>query len=223
MPGSANCSLLADECASAEPTSRLYADALSLAMIQRLVDLGEPHAPPERGGLPPFKLRQVTEYMHAHLGDDIGLQELAGLVGISPSYFSRAFKDATGLSPHQWLILARCERAKFLLMQSRSSLAEVALEVGFYDQAHFTRLFTQHIGVSPGLWRRSTTARTGQLAQRQRKNELGRRGGGAGGLTCAPAISLSAESFSKNGPAIQSRKSRKCMMALPTKWSPRNA
>ena len=155
--------LLAEECASAEPTSRLYADALSLALIQRLVDLKEKHAPPERGGLPPFKLRQVTEYMHAHLGDEIGLQELAGLAGISPSYFSRAFKDATGLPPHQWLILARCERAKFPLMERRSSLAEVALEVGFYDQAHFTRLFTQHIGVSPGLWRRSTIERTGQL------------------------------------------------------------
>ena len=157
--------LLANECASAEPTSRLYADALSLALIQRLVDLKEPHARPERGGLPPFKLRQVTEYMHAHLGDEIGLQELAGLVGVSPSYFKRAFKNATGLPPHQWLILARCERAKFLLMESRSSLAEVALEVGFYDQAHFTRLFTQHIGVSPGLWRRSTTERTGHLAR----------------------------------------------------------
>ena len=157
--------LLADECASAQPTSRLYADALSLAMIQRLVDFKERSAPPERGGLPPFKLRQVTEYMHAHLGDEIGLQELAGVVGISPSYFRRAFKSATGLPPHQWLILARCERAKFLLMQNRSSLAEVALEVGFYDQAHFTRLFTQHIGVSPGLWRRSTTEGTGPLAQ----------------------------------------------------------
>jgi len=153
--------LLAQECANDEPTSRLYADALSLALVQRLIDLSAPQASLERGGLPPFKLRRITEYMREHLGDDIGMQELAGLAGMSASYFSRAFKNSTGLSPHQWLILARCERAKFLLLETVDSLADIALELGFYDQAHFTRLFTQHVGVSPGSWRRTTLAQAG--------------------------------------------------------------
>jgi AraC family transcriptional regulator len=122
--------LLAQECANDEPTSRLYADALSLALIQRLNDLSAPHTSLERGGLPPFKLRRVTEYMREHVGDDIGMQEVAGLAGMSASYFSRAFKNSTGLSPHQWLILARCERAKFLLLETEGTLAEIALEVG---------------------------------------------------------------------------------------------
>ena len=58
------------------------------------------------------------------------------------------------MAPHQWLVEARCIRAKQLLLEGRLGLAEIALDVGFCDQAHFTRTFARTVGTSPGAWRR---------------------------------------------------------------------
>ena len=103
----------------------------------------------------PWQLRRVTDYLVAHLSEDIPLQILSDLVKLSRSYFSRAFKVSTGLAPHQWLLQARISKAKQLLLETDRPLAQIAIDVGFADQAHFTRTFRREAGESPGAWQRA--------------------------------------------------------------------
>jgi AraC-like DNA-binding protein len=92
------------------------------------------------------------------LGDldgDTSVMVLARACGQSTKHFSRAFCQSIGLPPHQWLLQRRVDKAKQLLRDSRSPLADVAVDCGFADQSHFTRVFTRAVGISPGQWRRA--------------------------------------------------------------------
>jgi AraC-like DNA-binding protein len=106
------------------------------------------------GGLAPWQTRCATELMIARLGEDLSLSEPASACGLSLSYFSRAFRQSMGTSPHRWLLLQRVLRAKSLLRDAEPSLAEIASTCGFADQSHFTRVFTGLVGASPGAWRK---------------------------------------------------------------------
>jgi AraC-like DNA-binding protein len=113
------------------------------------------HPTSPHGRLAPWQLRRVSEYLNAHMAEDVQLHVLSGLVNLSRSYFSRAFKASTGLAPHQWLLHARIAKAKQLMLDGGRPLAQVAVDVGFADQAHFTRTFGRAVGESPGAWRRN--------------------------------------------------------------------
>lgn len=155
------CRRLAEECASGEPANRLYGDGLSLALLRRLTALTDAPAEADaRDGLAPWQLRRVLDHLRAHLAEEVPIANLAAVAGLSPSYFRQAFKASTGLAPHRWLLAARCARAQQLLIESRLALAEIALEVGFCDQAHFTRSFVRAVGTSPGAWRRERSRGT---------------------------------------------------------------
>jgi AraC family transcriptional regulator len=100
------------------------------------------------------KLRAVIEYIHEHLDADLSLDHLAAVAHVSPYHFARLFKNSTGLPPHQYVIACRIERAKELLRQrDRLPIAEVATEVGFAHQSHFTRHFKRLVGVTPRRFR----------------------------------------------------------------------
>jgi AraC family transcriptional regulator len=147
--------LIAEECAEDKPHSRLYGDNLSIALLLALSRLGTGEAPSEpKGRLAAWQLCRVTEYFLAHLADDVALQTVSDLVGLSRSYFSRAFKMSTGLSPHRWLLQARVAKAQEMLLTSDLPLAQIAIDVGFADQAHFSRTFARAIGESPSAWKR---------------------------------------------------------------------
>jgi AraC family transcriptional regulator len=151
--------LFAEECASAQPKSRLYGDTLSVALLVALSRLNTSRDQSDkRGQLAPWQIRRVTDYFFAHLGDDIQLQTVCDLVKLSRSYFSRAFKISTGLAPHQWLLQARIAKAKQLLLESGLQLAQIAVDIGFADQAHFTRTFRRMVGQSPRAWQRAHCA-----------------------------------------------------------------
>jgi AraC family transcriptional regulator len=105
------------------------------------------------GGLSPWQLRRVLDFLSAHLSDDPTVAELARECGLSSGYFSRAFRQTTGVTPHQWLIRKRVERARQLLLGNGLELADIALVCGFVDQSHFTRVFAKFEGDSPGRWR----------------------------------------------------------------------
>jgi transcriptional regulator GlxA family with amidase domain len=105
--------------------------------------------------LAPWKLKQVTAFMHANLAENLQLSELAAICGLSKSYFGRAFKASTGLPPHNWLLTMRIERACTMLTETGASIADVACATGFSDQSHFTRFFSRIVGMSPGAWRRA--------------------------------------------------------------------
>jgi AraC family transcriptional regulator len=111
------------------------------------------------GVLPRGRLRAVVEYIEEHLDGCPTLAQIAAAAHLSAYHFARQFKAATGLPPHQYVILRRVERAKHLLQTGTDlSLAEVALHAGFSDQSQFTQHFKRLIGVTPGQFR--TRART---------------------------------------------------------------
>jgi AraC family transcriptional regulator len=97
-----------------------------------------------------MQLSKIMMHLENHLDETISVKRLAGLVGLSEFHFSRAFKAALGDSPYRYLLRRRLEVAKHLLLSTKMSLAEVALEVGFSSQAHFTSTFKRLLGVTPG-------------------------------------------------------------------------
>jgi len=106
-----------------------------------------------RGGLPPRALRNVREFIEAHLEDNISIQALAAAAGLSMYHFARAFKQSEGVSPHHYVVRRRVRRAQDLLAATDLPLSEVALAAGFADQSHCARQFREHVGVTPSSYR----------------------------------------------------------------------
>ena len=113
-------------------------------------------APPvnQMGSLTPWQLRRATEYMREHLSGPVTTKEIAASIELSDSHFRRAFKSATGVTPHRWLLGVRISEAQKLLKEGVVPLSEIALVTGFGDQSHFSRTFQKVIGVSPRVWQR---------------------------------------------------------------------
>jgi AraC family transcriptional regulator len=107
------------------------------------------------GGLATWQARRTLAYIEANLASKMDIDDLANLVALSRSHFSRAFKRSVGLPPMEYVVVRRVERAKAIISGAREPLAEVALACGFADQAHLNRRFRDIVGVSPGRWRRS--------------------------------------------------------------------
>lgn len=108
-----------------------------------------------KGTLAPWQQRRVTQMMRERLFEGISIMELAEACGLSAGALVRGFKKSTGVSPHQWLLYRRIDLAIELMSDPDSSLAQVAFNAGFSDQSHFSRVFTQKMGVTPGAWRKS--------------------------------------------------------------------
>jgi AraC-like DNA-binding protein len=114
--------------------------------------LEEPRATP-LGGLAPFRLKQACEMLDASDEIDISIISIAAEVGLSPSYFTKAFKRSTGRSPAKWLAQRRVDLAKQLLQENKLSLSEIAGKVGFAAQPQFTTAFRKMTGLTPKRWR----------------------------------------------------------------------
>ncbi len=129
--------------------------ALAVQLMRRLAD-GRPSQAPYPRGLSRERLRRVIEYIEAHLGEEgLSLSELSRVVYLSPHHFSRAFRYATGITPHRFVTHRRLERAKTLIRTTDMQMAEIAYAAGFGSQAHFTTRFRQATGVTPLQFRRS--------------------------------------------------------------------
>ncbi|MDB5978191.1 MAG: AraC family transcriptional regulator [Nevskia sp.] len=98
-------------------------------------------------------LTRLMAYIDANLGNSLDLENLAGTAGLSRATLVRRLRQATGLSPHQYVIARRIEAAKTLLRQNRTDLAFIALETGFSSQSHFTSVFQGATGLTPGQFR----------------------------------------------------------------------
>jgi len=105
------------------------------------------------GGLSVYKLRQAVAYIEDNLTSDLSLADLSNLAQMTPCGFSRAFKVSTGVSPHQYILRRRIERALHKLKQAHVSLSDLAYDLGFCSQGHFTSVFRRLVGVSPGNYR----------------------------------------------------------------------
>lgn len=104
------------------------------------------------GGLSITQLMLVREYAEANLANKISLEKLASLCDLSRYQFLRRFESSMGLTPHNWLIQLRLERACLLLRLPNQNLAQVAANVGFYDQSHFNRAFRKWYGITPSQY-----------------------------------------------------------------------
>jgi AraC family transcriptional regulator len=105
--------------------------------------------PSERRSLTRTQLQQAIDYIHAHLERDLSLVELAKVINISPTYFATLFKGAMGISPHQYVIQQRVQRAKEMLKKTDLAIADIALQVGFSSQSHLTQQFKRLTGMTP--------------------------------------------------------------------------
>lgn len=128
-----------------------------------LATVGETRLPPRqatRGGLAPWQIREVTTHIETHLDVPIKSRELAAAAGLSPCHFSRVFRDSFGCSPLEYITRRRVERAQGLMLSADGPLSQIALDCGFADQAHFSRLFRRVVGESPRSWRKARLSRT---------------------------------------------------------------
>lgn len=108
-----------------------------------------------RGGLPPGRTHRICEYIESHLHENVALDALAEIAGLSVHHFARAFRQSVGIPPHGYLVQRRVERARHLLRKTDLPLSEIALAAGFSDQSHFARHFRRLTGTSPSVARRA--------------------------------------------------------------------
>lgn len=103
----------------------------------------------------PYKERAAVQkagnYIHDHLDENITLTDIAEYVGLSPFYLLRIFHNEKGMPPHSYMESLRISKAKELL-EKKVSLSQVAVDLGFSDQSHFTNTFKRVMGITPGQY-----------------------------------------------------------------------
>jgi AraC family transcriptional regulator len=148
----ADATRLASECAMQDDLSPLVAEGSALAMLARAARLYRSRLHRDHA---PRWLTAAIDYLHAHHLERIDLGQLARDVGVHPSRLAHEFRTRLGVSPGEYVRRLRLEWAAQRLGDGESSVAEVALQAGFYDQSHFSRMFRRHYGIAPAAWRRS--------------------------------------------------------------------
>jgi AraC-like DNA-binding protein len=137
---------------TAPTTSQLEHESLLLSLLQRLIR-HYAHQPMSGRSLTTARpeVLRARDYIHAHAVQSISLQDLAQIAGLSPFHFARAFRQEIGLPPHRYQMQIRIDHARRLLAQG-VSIANVATDIGFYDQSHFGWHFKRLVGVTPARY-----------------------------------------------------------------------
>lgn len=143
--------LLEQACGRPGAGPGLYGDDLVTTLISAAFAPGAGAS--RRTALSDRQLAASVEFIEENCARRIRLQELAELTGLTESYFSHAFKAATGTPPHRWQLQAQVRRAKDMLGRDDASLTDVAIAAGFSDQPHFSRVFKSFTGRTPAAWR----------------------------------------------------------------------
>lgn len=136
------------------PLRRLALDTLCDAALADLAALLVPAAAPQGPeALTPLQVRRLDEFLEAHLDEEMDLDRLAAVAGLSKFHFARAFKAQFARSPMREVQARRLERAARLLARTRLPISEIAQSCGFSDQSHLTRSFRAAFGQTPGAYR----------------------------------------------------------------------
>jgi AraC family transcriptional regulator len=146
------------------PSGRLYLDGLALAMASRLVARHSSAAvppTPSGEGLRGHRLKRVLSFIEEQLAEDLSLEQIAQVAGISPSHVKTQFRKTVGIPVHQYVIQRRVERARALLMQEGLSMAAIAQAAGFAHQSHMARQMRRVLGATPLAMKRLLTRSAG--------------------------------------------------------------
>lgn len=141
------------------PLGAAYSQGLSLTLASYLLasyDKSGPRdtTPSAAGGLPRLQSEALMVFVEDFLSENIGLVDMAAVVGYSPDHFSRLFRQTFRISPHQYLLGRRVERAKGMLRDATQPIAAIALACGFSSQSHLNAVFKRLTGVTPAAYRR---------------------------------------------------------------------
>jgi AraC family transcriptional regulator len=145
------------ERAAGFPSGRLFLESVEMALAAVLVRgyaVARYSLRRYRGGLTPARLRNVIEFVHSQIGEDLSLQKMAEVAGLSVTHFSCMFRESVGESPHQFILRQRIQHAKELLRAREARMLDVALACGFKTQQHFARVFRNMHGACPTEYRR---------------------------------------------------------------------
>ena len=138
------------------PAGTMYGESLANALAVYLMNryaVRRLRPAVYKGGLPAYRLKRVLDYIADSLETEISLSQLAAIAGMSPHYFSELFKQSTGRSPHNYVLLQRIERAKDQLRDPKCSIIDAALDAGFQNPSHFARMFRKVVGTAPSNFR----------------------------------------------------------------------
>ncbi len=137
--------------------TRLYVDRLAWATAAHLVRTQSARAVrvDYANGLSHRQFKRVVDFIEARLDQVITISDLAGVASLSPVYFARRFRQATGQTPHQYVLNRRIQQAKRLLAATDKPIAEIAFECGFCHQEHMTRTFRRQLDITPAAYRKS--------------------------------------------------------------------
>ncbi|MBC9883164.1 helix-turn-helix domain-containing protein [Bradyrhizobium sp. INPA01-394B] len=151
---------LLEDARAGSPGGPLLGESIIMAIIKVLhpIELGKMEIRDrQRSVLSSRDLTKVTELIDARLSAPLHMEQLADLVGLSVRQFSRLFRNAKGVSPHQYVVSARVERARHLISSTAKSLDEIAWSVGFANRNHMAAAFNKVLGVTPSHFRNSHT------------------------------------------------------------------
>lgn len=157
---------LAADLNDGSPAGSIYGDTLATALSVYLLKryAARRRAPAQyKGGLPGYRLKRVLDYIANSLDKNISLSQLAAIAGMSPHYFAELFKQSTGRSPHNYILLQRIECAKRSLRNPARSILDAALDAGFQNSSHFSRMFRKAEGASPTRFRADYLPKAGLL------------------------------------------------------------
>ena len=144
------------ECSTGSRMSSLLIDSAGCHLTAHLLArYSRAMRPKAASGMVPWKLKRALDYIEEHIERDFGLDELAGLLDMTPHYFCRSFRKSVGTPPYRYLITRRIERAKELLAATDREITEIALEVGFSSHSRFTTTFRRFVGHAPRTYRNS--------------------------------------------------------------------
>lgn len=132
---------------------RMYAESLAALLISEVMVQSVEHKQQSPYGLSRKSLNTVFEYVGSNLNRDLSLIRLAEIAGVSVFHFSRMFKQDVGVSPHQYVLQERADRARCLVRDTRTSYVEIARTTGFTSQSHMGNVFRKTLGISPNRYR----------------------------------------------------------------------
>lgn len=134
------------------PNGRLYLESLAQALAVHLLNRHSSQAreiAQPKGGISGHRLKQVLSYIEDNLGQDLSLENVAAVAGLSASYFKTAFRTSVGRPVHQYVIQRRVEQARTMLAQGDASISQVAAATGFAQRSHLAYHMRRLLGVTP--------------------------------------------------------------------------